>query len=77
MEFALWNRAAVMQLIERECGIRLSVRGIGNDLQRWGFTPQKPIKKAYKEHPEAVKNWLDNEYPAIGQRAKAEGAEIH
>ena len=71
MEFALWNRAAVMQLIERECGIRLSVWGIGNDLKRWGFTPQNPIKKAYKEHPEAVKNWLNNEYPVIGQRAKA------
>ena len=77
MEFALWNRAAVMQLIERECGIRLSVRGIGNYLKRWGFTPQKPIKKAYEQRPEAVKNWLDNEYPAIEQRAKAEGAEIH
>ncbi|RFC35695.1 MAG: Winged helix-turn helix [Candidatus Nitrotoga sp. LAW] len=77
MEFALWNRTAVMQLIERECGIRLSVRGVGNYLKRWGFTPQKPIKKAYEQRPEAVKNWLDNEYPAIGQRAKAEGAEIH
>ena len=30
MEFALWNRAAVMQLIERECGVKLSVRGVGN-----------------------------------------------
>ena len=77
MEFALWNHATIMQLIERECGIRLSVREISNHLKHWGFTPQKPIKKAYKEHPEAVKNWLDNEYPAIGQRAKAEGAEIH
>ena len=27
--------------------------------------------------PEAVKGWLDNEYPAIEQPAKAEGAEIH
>lgn len=45
-EFALWNRAAVMQLIGRECGISLSVRGVGNYLERWGFTPQKPIKKA-------------------------------
>ena len=77
MEFALWNRAAVTQLIERECGIRLSVRGVGNYLKRWGFTPQKPIKKAYEQRPEAVKNWLDNDYPAIEQRAKAEGAEIH
>ena len=56
MEFTLWNRAAVMQLIECECGIRLSVRGIGNYLKRWGFTPQKPIKKAYGQRPEAVKN---------------------
>jgi len=77
MEFALWNRAAVMQLIERECGINLSVRGVGNYLKRWGFTPQKPIKKAYEQRPEAVKKWLDEEYPAIEQRAKDEGGEIH
>lgn len=77
MEFALWNRAAVMHLIEREYGITLSVRGVGNYLSRWGFTPQKPIKKAYEQRPEAVKAWLDTEYPAIETRAKAEGAEIH
>jgi transposase len=77
MEFALWNRAAVMQLIERECGIKLSIRGVGNYLKRWGFTPQKPIKKAYEQCPAAVKQWLDDSYPVIEQRAKAEGAEIH
>jgi transposase len=77
MGFALWNRAAVMQLIERECGIKLSVRGVGNYLKRWGFTPQKPIKKAYEQRPEAVQNWLNEEYPAIEKRAKAEGAEVH
>jgi len=77
MEFALWNRAAVRQLIERECGIKLSVRGVGNYLKRWGFTPQKPIKRAYEQRPEAVKQWLDIEYPAIEARAKAESAEIH
>lgn len=77
MEFALWNRAAVMQLIERECGITLTVRGVGNYLARWGFTPQKPIKKAYEQRPEAVQAWLDEQYPQIETRAKAEGAEIH
>lgn len=77
MEFALWNRAAVMQLIEQEFGIKLSVRGVGNYLSRWGFTPQKPIKKAYEQRPEAVQHWLDTQYPAIAQRAKAEGGEIH
>lgn len=77
MDFALWSRAAVMQLIEREYGIKLSVRGVGNYLSRWGFTPQKPIKKAYEQRPEAVQAWLDTEYPGIEARAKAEGAEIH
>jgi transposase len=77
MDFALWNRAAVMDLIDREYGIRLSVRGVGNYLKRWGFTPQKPIKKAYEQRPEAVKAWLDDQYPEIEARAKAEGAEIH
>ena len=77
MDFALWTRSAVMQLIERELGITLSVRGVGNYLQRWGFTPQKPIKKAYEQRPEAVQTWLDEQYPEIEQRAKAEGAEIH
>lgn len=77
MEFALWNRAAVMQLIERECGIKLTVRGVGNYLKRWGFTPQKPIRRAYEQSPEAVQAWLDKAYPEIERRAKSEGAEIH
>jgi transposase len=77
MEFALWSRPAVRQLIERDCGLKLSVRAVGNYLTRWGFTPQKPIKKAYEQRPEAVKAWLEDEYPAIEARAKSEGAEIH
>lgn len=77
MEFALWSRAAVMQIIERQFGVRLAVRTVGDYLKRWGFTPQKPIKKAYEQRPEAVQAWLDEQYPAIEKRAKAEGAEIH
>ena len=77
MDFSLWSRAAVGQLIEQEFGIKLQVRSIGKYLTRWGFTPQKPIKRAYEQSPEAVQNWLQGEYPAIEQRARAEGAEIH
>ena len=77
MDFALWSRSAVMQLIERECGITLHVRSVGKYLARWGFTPQKPIKRAYEQSPAAVKTWLDETYPAIAERAKAQGGEIH
>lgn len=77
MDFALWSRPAVLELIERECGIRLSVRAVGNYLKRWGFTPQKPIRRAYEQQPAAVQAWLDEQYPAIEAQAKAEGGEIH
>ena len=77
MDFHLWSRAAVMQLIEQEFGITLPVRSVGKYLTRWGFTPQKPIKRAYEQSPVAVQAWLEGQYPAIEQRAKAEGAEIH
>ena len=77
MDFFLWSRAAVGHLIEQEYGIKLHVRSIGKYLARWGFTPQQPIKRAYEQSPEAVQAWLEGEYPAIEQRAKREGAEIH
>lgn len=77
MDFYLWSRAAVMQLIEQEYGIKLPVRTVGKYLSRWGFTPQKPIKKAYEQRPEAVQAWLNEQYPAIAAKAKAEGGEIH
>src|SRR5712692_5838250 len=77
MDFALWNRGAVAVLIERECGLKLTIRPVGNYLKRWGTTPQKPIKRAYEQKPEAVQAWLDEQYPGIEVRAKAEGAEIH
>ena len=66
-----------MQLIEQEYGIKLTVRGVGKYLARWGFTAQKPIKKAYEQRPEAVQAWLSEEYPEIEKRAKSQGGEIH
>lgn len=77
MVFALWTRGAVKQLVEQEFGFKLSIRGIGDYLKRWGFTPQKPVKRAYEQQPEAVKKWLDEEYPQIEKAAREASAEIH
>jgi len=77
MPYALWTRSAVGELIALQFGVKLPVRTIGHYLKRWGFTPQKPIRKAYEQRPAEVKAWLEKDYPAIVARAKAEGAEIH
>jgi transposase len=50
---------------------------MGKYLARWGFTPQKPIRRAYEQSPAAVKTWLEQDYPVIAARAKFEEAEIH
>jgi len=77
LEFALWSRGAVLLLVQQEFGIDLPIRTMGEYLKRWGFTPQRTIKKAYEQRPEAVQQWLRQEYPAIAHRAQAEEAEIH
>ena len=77
LPFALWTRDAVRQLIAKRFGIRVSVWTVGRYLAKWGFTPQKPLRRAYERDPEAVRRWLEQEYPAIHKRAKAENAKIH
>ena len=77
LRFALWTRMAVQQIIQQECGVKVAVRTVGEYLKRWGFTPQKPLRNAYEQKPEAVDLWLKKDYPDIVVRAKKENAEIH
>jgi transposase len=74
---ALWTRQAVRELIRKQVGIRLPIRTVGEYLRRWGYTPQKPVRKAYKQDPKAVAEWLEKTYPEIEKRAAKEGGEIH
>ena len=68
LPFALWSRAAVRVLIARRCGVELAVRTVGKYLARWGFTAQKPIRRAYEQDPAAVRRWLRRDYPDIVAR---------
>ena len=77
LPFYLWTREAVAQMIEAKFGIRLSVWTVGRYLVRWNFTPQKPIRKAFEKDPEAVRQWLEQRYPAIRKQAKREKARIY
>ena len=58
IDSALWTRRAVQELIDRMFAVKMPIRTVGEYLKRWGFTPQKPIKRAYEQDPEAVKEWL-------------------
>jgi hypothetical protein len=71
------TRQAVQELIQQQTGQSLPIRTVGEYLKRWGYTPQKPVRKAYKQDPEEVEQWLDKIYPDVERRAREEDAEIH
>ena len=77
MPFALWTREAVRDLIYQRFGIRYSRGMVGRLLRHWGFTPQKPVTRAYERNDERIRDWLKHEYPALRRRAKRENAEIY
>jgi transposase len=76
IDSALWTRQAVGSLIEQVSGVKMPIRTVGEYLKRWRFTPQKPLKRAYEQDPKQVELWLKQEYPALQQRAKQQGADI-
>jgi transposase len=76
LPFALWTREAVAQLIEKRYGLSVSVWTVGRYLADWGFTPQKPVRRAFEQDPREVRRWLEETYPAIREQAKRERAAI-
>lgn len=75
-EYALWTLAIIRELIRREFGVRLSEVSVGRLMRRLGFTPQRPLYRAWQQDPKVVDEWRAKEYPKIVARAKREGALI-
>ena len=77
LPFALWTSRAVRDLIALRFSKQLGLSTVQLYLQRWGLTPQKPLARARERQPAAIAAWLEQHYPAIAKRAKAEGAVIY
>jgi len=76
-DFALWTRAIVGQLIQDRLGIDMTPQGVGKLLRRLGFSPQRPLYRAYQQDPAAVTAWRETEFPKIRERARQEGADVY
>jgi transposase len=69
----LWTRDAVAELIARRYGLLLARTTVGGYLRGWGFSPQRPQRRALEQNPAAVRRWLTTDYPAIRAQARREG----
>jgi len=76
LDFGLWTRMVVAELIEKKFGVHLGVSAVGELLAKLGLTPQKPLQRAYQRDPQAVERWQRETYPAIARKAKRQGAEV-
>jgi len=72
----VWTRGQVGDLVKRWFGLALSRQTIGTYLRSWGLSPQKPVRKAYEQNPDAVTRWLEQDYPRISASAVKDKAVI-
>ena len=76
LDFGLWTRSLVADLIERKFGIRLGVTAVGELLAKLGLTPQKPLQRAYQRDPAAIEAW-QRTVSCHCQTGKASGGEVY
>lgn len=74
---ALWTREIVAELIFKVWGVEASAPTVGRVLRDLGFSPQRPLRRAFEQDPEAVARWEKEEFPVIRRRAKEEGADLY
>ncbi len=72
----LWTREAVRELISQRYGRWLARTTVGGYLRGWGFSPQRPQRRALEQNPAAVRRWLAETYPAIRTQAKRDGGVV-
>jgi transposase len=50
----LWTRAAVAAVIARDGDVTVSLTTVGRYLAAWGFSVQKPVRRAYERNGAAI-----------------------
>lgn len=76
LDFGLWTRTIVAELIRTKLGHDLGLTAVGKLLAKLGLTPQKPLQRAYQRDPEAIERWQRETFPAIARQARAQGSDV-
>ena len=75
-EFGLWTLRLIGALILREFGVTLSLPVVGKVMHALGFSPQRPLRRAWEQDSALVATWQSQTLPKLQARAKTIGAEI-
>src|SRR5436305_10255392 len=67
-----WTRRRIAEVIRRAFGVRYHPAHISRLLDRWGWSRQKPIRRARQRDEAAIQEWLEERYPALVKRGSVE-----
>ena len=67
-EYACWSSRAVLLLIQEKFGITYHMSKIPELLRRFGLTLQRPRVHDNRQKPEKVKEFLEQELPALKKK---------
>jgi transposase len=70
----VWTRKRVALLIERKLGVRYHPGHVSKLLKSWGWSSQKPEKKARQRKEEQIREWIEQRWPAMKTEGPAGGA---
>jgi len=74
--FGLWNLRLIGLLIQREFDWLPSKPTLIKLMRILGFTPQRPVRRAWQQDTVLVERWRTEDFPKLVARAKAKGATI-
>lgn len=77
LNFMLWSIGMVMALIKQRFNIVVAESTMRSYLKDWGFSVQRPTGRYSRRDDVVIEQWINEVYPQIHERAKAEGLEIH
>jgi transposase len=74
--FGLWTLRRIGELIHHLYDWKPSLPTLCKIMRLLGFTPQKPVYRAWQQDDVLVQQWRTERFPSIQARAKAKGATI-
>jgi transposase len=66
-----WTRQRIAEVIRRAFGVRYHPAHISRLLDRWGWSRQKPMRRARQRDETAIQEWLQQQYPALVKKGPA------
>jgi transposase len=69
-----WTQARVREVLRREFGVLYHPSHVSRLLATWGWSRQRPQRRARQRDEAAIQQWREEQYPALQKRGRSKAA---